>query len=399
VTQGGRNRSAIRANHNSRSVNGAYAACFGEPLGCNGPIAPLQALDVRKLRGERPEVGVFVEESRDGFGGHGNEGRQAVNIILVSDSLAKSRSVTLSQSQVAFVALGILFCGFALAMATYVVTMKFAVDVRNPYLRTLLASLHEDDQKRNEAEMKENVTSLAVKVGELQARILRLDAFGERLAKAAGIKRDEFRFDEKPGQGGPAPVLGGRELSVAEFNQMLAEISRVLDDRSDKLGVLDSVLMEGRLVNKTIPTTMPVEMGYYSSNYGYRVDPITGKSSFHTGVDLIAPPGTPVVAAAGGVVSTVAYVSEYGNIVDIDHDNGLTSRYAHLSRSLVRVGDVVMKGQKVALVGNTGRTTGPHLHFEVREKGIPLNPNKFLSLGRNDFLIKASQVAQPAAAK
>jgi murein DD-endopeptidase MepM/ murein hydrolase activator NlpD len=322
-----------------------------------------------------------------------------VNIILVSDSLAKSRSVTLSQSQVALVALGTLFCGFALAMATYVVTMKFAVDVRNPYLRTLLASLHEDDQKRNEAEMKENVSSLAVKVGELQARILRLDAFGERLAKAAGIKRDEFRFDEKPGQGGPAPVLGGRELSVAEFNQMLAEISRVLDDRSDKLGVLDSVLMEGRLANKTIPTTMPVEMGYYSSNYGYRVDPITGKSSFHTGVDLIAPPGTPVVAAAGGVVSTVAYVSEYGNIVDIDHDNGLTSRYAHLSRSLVRVGDVVMKGQKVALVGNTGRTTGPHLHFEVREKGIPLNPNKFLSLGRNDFLIKASQVGQPAAAK
>jgi len=144
---------------------------------------------------------------------------------------------------------------------------------------------------------------------------------------------------------------------------------------------------------------MPVEMGYYSSNYGYRVDPINGKSSFHTGVDLIAPYGTTVVAAAGGVVSTVAYVPEYGNIVDIDHDNGLTSRYAHLSRSLVRVGDVVMKGQKVALVGNSGRTTGPHLHFEVREKGIPLNPNKFLSLGKNDFLIRASQVAQPAPAR
>jgi murein DD-endopeptidase MepM/ murein hydrolase activator NlpD len=230
-----------------------------------------------------------------------------------------------------------------------------------------------------------------VKVGELQARILRLDAFGERLAKAAGIKPQEFRFDEKPGQGGPAPVMGGRDLSIGEFNQMLAEISRVLDDRSDKLGVLDSVLMEGRLASKTIPTTMPVDMGYYSSNYGYRIDPITGRSTFHTGVDLIAPPGTPVLAAAGGVVSTVAYVAEYGNIVDVDHDNGLTSRYAHLSKSVVRVGDVVMKGQKIALVGNTGRTTGPHLHFEVREKGIPLNPNKFLSLGKNDVLIKASQ--------
>jgi murein DD-endopeptidase MepM/ murein hydrolase activator NlpD len=316
-----------------------------------------------------------------------------VNIILVSDSLAKSRSVTLSQTQVILIALGILVSGFVLAMATYMVTMKFAVDLRNPYLRTLLGQLHQDDQKRSEAEMKENLSALAVRVGELQARILRLDAFGERLAKSAGIKRDEFRFDEKPGQGGPAPVLGGRDLTVTEFNQMLGEISRVLDDRSDKLGVLDSVLMEGRLANKTIPTTMPVEMGYYSSNYGYRLDPITGRSSFHTGVDLIAPFGTTVVAAAGGVVATVAYVPEYGNIVDIDHDNGLTSRYAHLSKSLVRVGDVVMKGQKVALVGNTGRTTGPHLHFEVREKGIPLNPNKFLSLGKsNDFLIKSSQV-------
>jgi murein DD-endopeptidase MepM/ murein hydrolase activator NlpD len=185
--------------------------------------------------------------------------------------------------------------------------------------------------------------------------------------------------------------LGGRDVSVGEMNQMLAEISRVLDDRSDKLGVLDSFLMDDRLARKTIPTTMPVEMGYYSSNYGYRVDPITGRSTFHTGVDLIAPPGTPVMAAAGGVVSTVAYVAEYGNIVDVDHDNGLTSRYAHLSKSIVRVGDVVMKGQKIALVGNTGRTTGPHLHFEVREKGIPLNPNKFLSLGKNDVLIKAAQ--------
>ena len=226
-------------------------------------------------------------------------------------------------------------------------------------------------------------------MGELQARILRLDAFGERLAKAAGIKRDEFRFDEKPGQGGPAPVAA-RDLSVTEFNQMLAEISRVLDDRSDKLGVLDSFLMDGRLARKTIPTTMPVEAGYYSSNYGYRIDPISGRSTFHTGVDIIASPGTPVMAAAGGVVATSAFVPEYGNIVEVDHDNGLTTRYAHLSRSLVKVGDVVMKGQVIARVGATGRTTGPHLHFEVREKGIPLNPNRFLSLGKNDVLIGAS---------
>ncbi len=313
-----------------------------------------------------------------------------MNIILVSDSLAKSRSLALSQTQVILMAMAILVAGFMLAMATYFITMKFAVDHRNPYLRALLASLHQDDLKRSEAEMKDNLSSLAVKVGELQARILRLDAFGERLAKAAGIKPEEFRFDEKPGQGGPAVTMG-RDLTLGEFQQMLAEINRVLDDRTDKLGVLDSFLMDDRLARKTIPTTMPVPMGYYSSNYGYRIDPINGKTSFHTGVDLIAPPGTPVVAAAGGVVSTVAYVAEYGNVVEVDHDNGLTSRYAHLSKSLVKVGDVVMKGQNLALVGSTGRTTGPHLHFEVREKGIPLNPNKFLSLGtKGDAVFKAS---------
>lgn len=312
-----------------------------------------------------------------------------MNIILVSDSLAKSRSVTLSQAQVLMIAFGILLAGFVLATATYWVTMKFAVDQRNPYLKGLFASLHQDEMKRSEAQVKENLNALAAKVGELQARILRLDAFGERLAKAAGIKREEFRFDEKPGQGGPAPAAQ-RELTMDEFQQMLAQMSQVLDDRSDKLGVLDSLLMNDRLRFKTIPTTMPVKEGYYSSNYGYRIDPITGKSTFHTGVDIIASPGTQVMAAAGGVVSTASYLAEYGNVVDVDHDNGLTSRYAHLSKSLVKVGDVVMKGQIIALVGSTGRTTGPHLHFEVREKGIPLNPNKFLALGKNDVLINAA---------
>ena len=318
-----------------------------------------------------------------------------MNIILVSDSLAKSRSVALSQSQVLLIAFGILVSGFMLAMATYVVTMKFAVDLHTPYLLTLLTPLHEEDQKRSEAEIRDNLNSLAVKVGELQARILRLDAFGERLGKAAGVKTEEFRFGEKPGQGGPA-ITSGRELSLGDFNQMLDGMSRVLDDRSDKLGVLDSLLMDDRLARKTIPTTMPVEAGYYSSNYGYRIDPINGRNTFHTGVDIIASPGTPVMAAAGGVVATVVRDPEYGNMVDIDHDNGLTTRYAHLTRSLVKVGDVVMKGQKIAIVGATGRVTGPHLHFEVREKGIPLNPNKFLSLGKGDMLLNASHTATVA---
>ena len=308
-----------------------------------------------------------------------------MNIILVSDSLAKSRNVTLSQAQVLLVAFGILMAGFFLAMATYFVTMKFATDLRNPYLRAIVTALHQEEVKRTESEMRDNLNALAVNVGELQARILRLDAFGERLAKAAGIKPSEFRFDEKPGQGGaaPSPALS-RDLTLPEFRQQLEEIARVLDYRSDKMGVLDSVFMDDRLARKTIPTTIPVASGFYSSNYGYRIDPITGRSTFHTGVDIIAPPGTPIMAAAGGVVSAVEFHADYGNIVDIDHDNGLTSRYAHLLKSSVKVGDVVMKGQLIAQVGTTGRTTGPHLHFEVREKGVPLNPNKFFALDKQD---------------
>jgi murein DD-endopeptidase MepM/ murein hydrolase activator NlpD len=312
-----------------------------------------------------------------------------VNIILVSDSLAKSRHVTLSQTQVLLVAFGILAAGFMLATATYFATMKFAVDLRNPYLRMLVETLHRDDLRRSEDEKRESLNALAVKVGELQARILRLDAFGERLAKAAGIKPAEFRFDETPGRGGPAPAAS-RELTVPEFKEMLDDLSRVLDDRGDKLGVLDSLLMDDRLAYRTIPTTMPVPSGYYSSNYGYRLDPITGRSSFHTGIDIIAGTGTSVMAAAGGKVSHSGWMAEYGMVVEVNHDNGLTSRYAHLSKSLVKVGDVVMKGQLIAQVGATGRTTGPHLHFEVREKGIPLNPNKFLQLGKSDMVIKAS---------
>jgi murein DD-endopeptidase MepM/ murein hydrolase activator NlpD len=312
-----------------------------------------------------------------------------VNIILVSDSLAKSRSMTLSQGQVFLIAFGILVAGFVLATATYVVTMKFAVDLRNPYLRALMASLHQDEAKRSEANVKENLDALAAKVGELQARILRLDAFGERLAKAAGIKREEFRFDERPGQGGPVVPLGP-DLTVPQFQKMLDDMSRLVDDRGEKLGVLDSFFMDDRLARKTVPTTMPVTGGYYSSNYGYRLDPITGHSEFHTGVDIVAGIGTKVMAAAGGVVSYSGTMPEYGNVVDVDHDNGLTSRYAHLSKRLVKAGDVVMKGQLIALVGNTGRTTGPHLHFEVREKGIPLNPNKFLAIGKREVLLNAA---------
>lgn len=306
-----------------------------------------------------------------------------MNIILVSDSLAKSRIMTISQSQIILAALGFVGAGFVFALGTYWVTMKYAVDIKNPFIQSLISTLTQQHNQETEREMRAQLNSLALKLGELQARLMRLDAFGERLGKAAGVKSEEFRFSETPGQGGPLlPTNQTGEFGFKNFQSRLTEISRVLDDRSDKLGVLDSVLMDGRLAAQAIPTTLPVESGYYSSDFGYRIDPFNGERAFHSGVDFNASPGSPILAAAGGTVATAYFNPQYGNMIDIDHDNGLTTRYAHLSAMRVKVGDVVLKGQRIGDLGGTGRSTGPHLHFEVRENGVPLNPNRFLSFAR-----------------
>ena len=303
-----------------------------------------------------------------------------MNIILVSDSLAKSRIVTISQSQIIMAVCGFISAGFMFALGTYWVTMKYAVDIQNPFIQSLISTLTQQKTQAAEKEMREQLNSLAVKLGELQARLMRLDAFGERLGKAAGIKSEEFRFSETPGRGGPTPSIAlSEEISFEDFESKIKDISRSLDDRGDKLGVFDSVLMAGRLAAKAIPTTLPVETGYHSSNFGYRIDPFNGRQAFHTGVDFIAASGSEILAAAGGVVAAAEIHPEYGKMIDIDHDNGLTTRYAHLSKMVVEVGDVVLKGQRIGALGQSGRATGPHLHFEVRENSVPLNPNRFLS--------------------
>jgi murein DD-endopeptidase MepM/ murein hydrolase activator NlpD len=278
---------------------------------------------------------------------------------------------------------GFISAGFMFALGTYWVTMKYAVDIQNPFIQSLISTLTQQKTQQAEKEMREQLNSLAVKLGELQARLMRLDAFGERLGKAAGIKPEEFRFSETPGQGGPTPSKAlSEEISFRDFESRLADISRSLDDRGDKLGMYDSVLMAGRLAAKAIPTTLPVVTGYYSSNFGYRIDPFNGRQAFHTGVDFIAAPGSGVLAAAGGVVSAAEIHPEYGKMIDVDHDNGLTTRYAHLSKMTVKIGDVVLKGQRIGDLGQSGRATGPHLHFEVREHSVPLNPNRFLSFAK-----------------
>ena len=317
-----------------------------------------------------------------------------MNIILVSDSLAKSRIVTISQSQIIMAVMGFVSAGFMFALGTYWITMKYAVDIQNPFIQSLISTLTQQQTAQAEKDMREQLSSLAVKLGELQARLMRLDAFGERLGKAAGVKASEFHFSETPGQGGPIPSDSQTdEITHRDFAKRLGDISRSLDDRADKLGVLDSILMDGRLAAKAIPTTLPVETGYYSSNFGYRIDPFNGRSTFHTGIDFTSAPGSRILAAAGGVVSIAELHSDYGQMIDVNHDNGLTTRYAHLSKMRVKQGDIVLKGQWIGDLGSTGRATGPHLHFEVRENSVPLNPNRFLNFARAQQPAQATKTA------
>ncbi|HVK55853.1 MAG TPA: M23 family metallopeptidase [Burkholderiales bacterium] len=304
-----------------------------------------------------------------------------MNIILVSGNLDKSRIVTLSQPQIvmAVIALMLLMC--VLGSVLYSVTMRYAVDVKNPYLQTLLSTLYQKEALKNQAQLRDSVNTLATKLGEMQARLMRLDAVGERLAKVAGVKLQDFNFAEIPGRGGAAPSSQlMHDMSLSELNRELDETTKWLNDRTDKLTIIDDALLVERLKKKAMPTVLPIAKGYFSSNFGSRIDPFNGRHTQHEGIDFVAPAGTAVQSAAGGAVVESVYHNDYGNMVEIDHGNGLITRYAHLSRRIVNAGDVVLKGQIIGELGSTGRSTGPHLHFEVRQHGAALNPKKFLEL-------------------
>jgi murein DD-endopeptidase MepM/ murein hydrolase activator NlpD len=212
----------------------------------------------------------------------------------------------------------------------------------------------------------------------MQAQLLRLDAVGQRLARSAGLNPNEFRFDQVPARGGAAPSEQVRQMSASEVDLEVEQLARLIDDRRDKLEVIDTFMLSERIREKKLPTVKPVVIGWRSSGFGQRSDPFTGARAMHEGLDFVAETGTPVVAAAAGIVAVSEQQNEYGNIVEIDHGNGLSTRYAHLSKRLVKVGDVVFKGHQIAEVGSTGRSTGAHLHFEVRNQGQAVDPTKFL---------------------
>lgn len=265
-----------------------------------------------------------------------------------------------------------------------VLTVQYAIVRLQPsamseQLRAWLASAQQEEQKKQQAFLHESMDTMAKNLGQLQARLARLDTLGVRLAKMAGMKPQEFSFEQSPAQGGPyIPVPKQADISASTMSEQLAILTSLLSDRGDKLTALETMMMQNTLSNHLLQSAAPISEGWYSSNFGWRIDPFTGKSAMHEGVDFMVQQGTPIFAAAGGIVVFSDFHPQYGNMVEIDHGNEIVTRYAHASKLLAKVGMVVRSGQEIAKVGSTGRSTGNHLHFEVRYKGMAQNPVRFL---------------------
>ena len=295
--------------------------------------------------------------------------------------MGRARTLTLDWRHWTFGGLGLLTLFFAFTLLFNYLTLRYAAAINHPILQAILLADQREEALKAQEIVQGHLNAMAVRLGELQAQMLRLDGLGERLAQMAGLKPHDLppplEPGKAPGRGGPAPTLS-RDLTVDEFSDLLGQLSRQVEERSDQLGVLEALLVNTSANKKFLPTLSPIEEGWFSSNYGWRIDPFTGQKSFHEGIDFPADVGTPIVAAASGIVIFADVHPQYGKMVEIDHGNGLVSRYAHASVLLVKEGDLVVRGQRLARVGTTGRSTGPHLHFEVRLNGAPQNPARFL---------------------
>ncbi|WBY03487.1 M23 family metallopeptidase [Ramlibacter tataouinensis] len=308
-----------------------------------------------------------------------------MHFIITDAWLARSRAIHLSGPRLLLALAGLsLALMLSAALLYHWVFLKGAREGW-PVVGTLVRLIVKDEFEQRDRYLRENLDALARRLGEMQAKLVQLEALGERVSGLAGLNPAEIKAT--PGRGGA--LVSGRPLSMDELNGTLAELDAMADHGVDLLTVVESRLFDQKVRRMMIPTQHPVD-GSLGSAFGWRIDPFTGRSALHTGLDFEAQPGTPILAASGGVVVAQELHPAYGQMIEIDHGNGLVTRYAHASRLWVRKGDLVKRGQKIAEVGSTGRSTGPHLHFEVLVQGVPQDPQKFLKAG-------AEVAAAPAA--
>ena len=304
-----------------------------------------------------------------------------MHIILVSNRLATAKSISLGTRHL-LLGMALLTAAIvALSSSMFYLVFRHAAEIKLPLVQTLLLSGQEQQAQNAKEFMRENLNAMAVRLGQMQAQLIRLDALGERLSALAGIKPQEFRMSEPPGLGGALPAsIPVQDLSMDELTAQLDALSKRMENRYDYMGILENRLFDARVKKKLMPTVRPVDVAWNASSFGWRIDPFTGQKAMHEGIDFLVDTGTPIHAAAGGLVVAAELHPQYGHMIDIDHGNDFTSRYAHASKLLVKTGDLVQRGAIIGLSGSTGRSTGPHVHFEVRYKGVAQNPNRFLQV-------------------
>lgn len=301
-----------------------------------------------------------------------------MHFIITDAWLARSRAIHLSGTKLLAAMTGLSLVLMLMAAGLYHWVFLKGAREGWPVIGSLVKLVVKDEVEQRDRFMRENIDAMARKLGDMQAKMMQLEALGERVSGLAGVNPQEIRTT--PGRGGA--LVEGRPLTMQELQSTLADLDRLTGERNDLLTVMESRLLDLKVRKMMIPTQQPVADSHLGSSFGWRIDPFSGRSALHTGLDFQADPGTSILAAAGGVVVTAEVHPAYGQMVEIDHGNDLVTRYAHASRMHVKKGDLVKRGQKVADVGTSGRSTGPHLHFEVLVQGVPQDPQKFLAAGR-----------------
>lgn len=317
-----------------------------------------------------------------------------MQLIITDAWMAKSHAVHLSGTKLVLAVLALSLGLMLVSLGMYHWVFLKGAREGWPIIGSLVRLVAKDEFAQRDRFMRENIEVMAKKLGEMQAKMLQLESLGERVSGLAGVNPADIKV--KPGQGGM--LVANRDLSLEELQATVIELDQLANQRTDLLTVIESRLFEQKIKKMMVPTQQPVQNANLGSAFGWRIDPVSGTSALHTGLDFAAETGTPILSAAGGVVVAQEYHPQYGNMVEIDHGNDLITRYAHASRVFVKKGDLIKRGQKIAEVGTTGRSTGPHLHFEVLVQGVPQDPQKFLNAGRSLPGAQVAQATPPTAA-
>jgi murein DD-endopeptidase MepM/ murein hydrolase activator NlpD len=304
-----------------------------------------------------------------------------MNVIVLSKREGRARHFNLAHpvtlSVIAGLALAILGGVFALGLQLGRGVHERLVLADTTHFGAILAQ-----QKQQIAELKQQlqlrVDAIALRLGEMNAHVIRLDALGRRLTEMADIDSREFNFDHDPPSGGPEGEGEGVSAQVPDLSAMIAQLQQRVDLRESQLTALENVILARELKQEIHPEGRPVLRGFISSYFGERADPFDGLEAFHKGVDFAGSAGSKVVAVAAGVVTWAGERTGYGKLVEINHGDGYLTRYAHNERMLVSVGQTVKRGEPVALMGSTGRSTGPHVHFEVLRNGRQVDPLTYI---------------------